>query len=86
MLYLRELDDEIQLRPGRFPKLVELNINNLEDSIKLMLLVGNGVGLQLQTLRARFLYSREILQLDKLLVACPNLSELCLYGNNWQST
>lgn len=75
-------DEEMPLFPGHFPKLTELN---MVDSVgaNLMQIIGHGVGQQLLTLRVCFPIEvyRSLgapLQLDEVLGACPNLSELCM--------
>jgi hypothetical protein len=82
VLYLRKPEVETQLPQGRFPKLSELNMDETNNE-KLMCVVGHGVGQYLQTLRISFCRCRsddelQPLQLDKMLAACPNLSELCV--------
>jgi hypothetical protein len=77
VLYLCEPEDEMQLPPGRFPKLTELNMI-YTDGENLTRVVGHGVGQHLQTLRVSFGRYAFALQLDDVLAACPNLSELCI--------
>jgi hypothetical protein len=65
------------LPAGRFPSLSELNVNKTNFE-KLMHIVGNDLGHQLKALRVSFNSEAPPLQLDQLLDACPNLSELCM--------
>lgn len=64
---------------GRFTKLSELNTYGTSAD-ELMRIVGH-VGRQLQTLRASL---SDVVQLDELLQACPNLSELDLASGGLQ--
>ena len=79
VLYLTKPVDESRLLPSRFPKLHELVIDRTNEET--LLLVLGQVGKQLQKLRFGIygnvaeMNNGEV-HLDRVLAACPNLSEL----------
>jgi Leucine-rich repeat (LRR) protein len=73
---LNECGDDLQLLPGRFPKLSELHWR--ETFIPEMMYVLGQVGQQLRTL---CIDGGGTLHLDRLLESCPNLSELDIITN-----
>jgi hypothetical protein len=70
---------QLQIGPGRFPKLIELNWIVTSNEDYLMVVLGH-LGLQLQTLRFR-IFRGGTLHLDRVLGACPQLSQLEISTN-----
>jgi hypothetical protein len=81
------LFDGLHLNPvpaDRFPNLTALFVR-IPRHQHLMCIVGHGLGRKLHTLRVTLSHKSEALQVDELLDACPNLSELSMESFFMQS-